>query len=128
MVQMESSVFRMATAMEALKESFDEERKQRRKQEEALLKHEGDDSTKFASIDNRLMGTQTQLTTINDILTRIERSVTSGHADHESRLQTLEDDATGRTAVGRWLRSAWVQIGIGASIGGTLVGAYTVLS
>ncbi len=124
MVLLESNVAATKAQTEAIHEMFVEERKFRRAAEDALLKHENDDASKFNSIDSRLQGTQTQLATINETLTRIEHKVDG----HEPRLKSLEDETAGRTAVTRWLRSAWVQLGIGASIGGTLVGAYTLLA
>lgn len=127
MVQLESNVAAIRQQADAIRELFEEERRQRRKAEERLEEHEQSDNTKFASIDSRLQGTQTQLTTIITTLERLERTVKTGDAEHETRLKALEADASGRTAVARWLRSAWVLIGIGASIGGSLVGAYTVL-
>ena len=123
MVQLESNVAAIKAQTDSIREMFDEERKLRRRAEEALLVHEADDATKFSSIDSRLQGAQTQLSTINATLERIERKVDSV----EPRIKSLEEDRTGRTAVARWLRSAWVQLGIGVSIGGTLVGAITLL-
>lgn len=123
MVLIESNVAATRQQTDAIRELFEEERRQRRRAEERLEEHEQTDLSKFTSIDSRLQGAQTQLSTINDTLARIERKVDSV----EPRIKTLEDDATGRTAVARWLRSAWVQLGIGASIGGSLVGAYAVL-
>lgn len=123
MVQLEANVKATKDQTDAIHEMFVEERKARRAAEAALERHELSDTEKFASIDNRLRGAQDQLGLITDTLKRIEQKVDG----HEPRLKTLEDDATGRTAVARWLRSAWVQLGIGASIGGTLVGVYALL-
>ncbi len=120
MVLIESNVTAIRQQTDAIRQLFEEERKQRRRAEERLEEHEQSDNTRFASIDSRLQGTQTQLSTIIEKLTAIEK--------YEPRIKALEDDAVGRTAVGRWLRNAWVQIGIGVSIGGTLVGLYTVLA
>ena len=128
MVQIESNVVSIKTTMEAIRESFEEERKMRRRAEERLESHEQSDNTRFSSIDSRLQGIQTQLSTMNDTQSRIEKKVDTGAADHDLRIKKLEDDAVGRTAVARWLRSAWVQLGIGASIGATLVGAYALIA
>jgi chromosome segregation ATPase len=128
MVQIESHVGSIKTTMEAIRESFEEERKLRRRAEERLEEHEHSDNTRFSSIDSRLQGIQTQLSTINDTQSRIEKKVDTGAADHEARIKILESDAIGHTAVTRWLRLAWVQLGIGVSIGGTLVGAYALLA
>ena len=127
MVLIESNVAAIRAQTDAIKQLFDEERNQRRRAEERLEEHEQSDNTRFSSIDSRLQGIQTQLSTINDTQSRIEKKVDTGAADHESRIKTLEDDATGRTAVTRWLHLAWVQLGIGASIGATLVGAYALI-
>lgn len=124
MVNLESNVKATRDQTEAIHEMFVEERKLRRAAEEALLKHESDDATKFSSIDSRLQGTQTQLSTITDTVKRIESLVTA----IEPRIKTLEDDSTGRSAVTRWLKSTWVQLGIGASVGATLMGLYTLLA
>ncbi len=124
MVLIEANVSAIRQQTDAIRELFEEERRQRRRAEERLEEHEQSDSTKFSSIDSRLQGTQTQLSTINETLVRIERKVDSV----DPRIKALEDDAVGRSAVGRWLRNAWVQIGIGASIGGSLVGFYTLVS
>ncbi len=124
MVKLESNVLAIRGQTTAIRELFDEERKQRRAAEEALERHERADSEKFASIDSRLQGAQAQLAGINDILKRIESKVDG----HEPRISGLEDDRKGRTAVAMWLRSAWVQLGIGGGVGGTLVALYTVLA
>ena len=123
LVLIESNSTATRQQVDAIKELLQEERRARRVAEEALLNHEREDSIKFSSIDSRLQGMQNQFSAVLDSLARLERTVTSGTADHETRIQTLEEDKLGRTAVARWLRSAWVQLGIGVSIGGTLVGA-----
>ena len=123
MVQLESNVASIERTTTAIRELFEDERRARRAAEAALLQHENEDATKFNSIDSRLQGIQTQLSTISDTQKRIEEKVASG----DGRIKALEEESAGRTAVARWLRSAWVQIGIGASIGGTLVGAYALL-
>lgn len=128
MVRVEADVGAIKVSAEATHELLLEERKARRAAESALANHEADDTSKFASIDSRLQGTQTQLSTTTATLDRIEKKIDNVAADHESRMKALEDDATGRTAVARWLRSAWVQLGIGASIGASLVGLYTVFA
>lgn len=120
MVLIETNVAAIRQQTDAIRELFEEERRQRRRAEDRLEEHEQSDATKFASIDSRLQGTQTQLSTIIEKLSAIER--------YESRIKALEDDAVGRTAVGHWLRNAWVQLGIGASVGGTLVGFYAVIT
>ena len=123
MVQLESNVASIERTTTAIRELFEEERRARRAAEAALLNHENEDATKFNSIDSRLSGIQAQLSTISDTQKRIEFNVAAG----DNRIKTLEDESKGRTAVARWLRSAWVQMGIGASIGSTLVGAYALL-
>ena len=123
MVQLENNVGAIRTQVDAIKELFDEERKLRRAAEAALLAHEEDDSSKFSSIDSRLQGAQTQLSTVVATLERIEKKVDS----HEPRLKDLEDTETGRSATGRFIRNSWTQVGIGAGIGGTLVGLYSLL-
>lgn len=128
MVQLEANVQTIKTQGESVLALFQEERKSRRAAEEALQRHEADDSSKFASIDTRLMGTQTQLSTIISTLERLERTVTTGDADHEKRIKALEDDLTGRSAIMRFMRSTWAQFGIGGAIGGTLVALYTVVA
>ena len=127
MVLIESNVAATKASAEATHELLLEERKARRAAEDSLNRHEADDISRFSSIDSRLQGMQTQFSTVIDTLARLERTVTTGAADHENRIKTLEEDRAGRTAVARWLRSAWVQLGIGASIGGTLVGVYTLI-
>jgi predicted nuclease with TOPRIM domain len=124
MVQLESNVASIERTTTAIRELFEEERRARRAAEAALLNHEQEDATKFSSIDSRLQGIQTQLSSISDTQKRIEDKVAAG----DGRIQALEDDKIGRTAVARWLRSAWVQMGIGASIGGTLVGVYALVA
>ncbi len=123
MVLLESNVKAIRDQTDAIRELFEEERKQRRAAEEALERHERSDHEKFASIDSRLQSTQTQLTTMTETLGRIERKVDS----HEPRLSGLEDESKGRTAVTKWLRLAWVQLGIGAGIGGSLVTLYVLI-
>ncbi len=128
MVLIESNVVSIKTTMEAIRESFEEERKMRRRAEERLAEHEQSDDNRFSSIDSRLQGIQSQLSTMNETQTRIEKKVDTGAAAHDVRIKALEDDAVGHTAVARWMRLAWVQLGIGVSIGGTLVGAYALLT
>ncbi len=128
MVQLEKNVERIATNMDAIREANDEERRLRRKAEEALLKHEADDSSKFASIDSRLQGFQNQMSSVSDTLVRIEGAVKTKSDDHEQRLGALEDSAAGASAVARFIRSAWVQFVAGAGLMAALVSVYTALS
>ncbi len=117
MVLLETNVAATRVQADAIHEMFVEERKLRRAAEEALLKHETDDASKFASIDNRLQGIQNQLTSISSTTDRTE-----------NRLKVLEDANLGRTAITRWLQSAWVQLGIGAGVGSTLVALYALIA
>lgn len=128
MVRVEDDIKATRTSSEATHELLLEERKARRAAEEALAKHEQDDAAKFSSIDSRLQGTQTQLSTIIQTLERLEHTVSTGAADHEGRIKVLEDDSLGRNAIEKFLRNAWVQVGIGAGIGSSLMGIYMALS
>ena len=124
MVQLEGNVAATKTSVEAIREMFEEERRMRRRVEEAVLSHETDDASKFSSIDSRLQGTQTQLSTIAETLKRIESKVDG----QEPRIKSLEENELGRTAVQRFLKNAWAQVGIGASIGGALAAIYFQLA
>ncbi len=128
LILLEKNLERIATNLDAIKEANDEERRLRRKAEEALLKHEADDSSKFASIDSRLQGFQNQMSSVADTLVRIEGAVKTKGDDHESRLQLLEVAATGSSAVARFIRSAWVQFVAGAGLMAALVSVYTALT
>lgn len=124
MVRVEEDLSAIKRSSEATHELLIEERKARRAAEEALLKHEGDDTTKFASIDSRLQGTQTQLSTTTATLERIEKKLDGVTVDTNNRLKALEDGETGRTAVQRFLGSAWTHMAAGGSIVAALAGLY----
>jgi len=116
LVRLEQNVQATRTQADAIREMLDEERKSRRVAEERLEKHEADDAHRFASIDSRLMGTQTQLSTILDKLSVLDK--------FDNRIQVLEEDKLGRTAVERFLKSAWAQLAMGITVGAALMGLY----
>lgn len=124
MVRVEEDIAAIRRQTDSMLELFQEERKLRRQAEEALLKHEQDDSSKFASIDSRLQGIQTQLSAISTTNARIEQKVDQV----EPRLKALEDDSTGRTAVQRFLSSTWTHMAAGGGIVAALAALYSLLA
>lgn len=124
MVRVEEDIRAIKEQTGAIKELFDEERRVRRRAEERLEAHETSDNQKFSSIDSRLMGTQTQLTSIAETLNRIEGKVEG----NEHRLGALEDVNKGQNAVQRFVQSAWVQFTAGVGLAGTLIGIYLAVA
>ena len=117
MVQLEANVAAIKAQTDAIRELFEEGQRSRRKADERLEEHEKSDNQKFASIDSRLQGFQTQMSTVVDSLARIE-----------GKIKPLENELLSRSAVGRFLQNAWVQVGIGAGLAGAMVAVYNALS
>ena len=124
MVRVEEDLRSIKASAEATHELLLEERKSRRAAEAALLNHENDDASKFASIDSRLQGIQNQLSQISTSNERIERKVDLG----EGRIKKLEDGEAGRTAVQRFLSSTWTHMAAGGGVAALAVALYSLLA
>jgi hypothetical protein len=109
MVQLEERV-------KAIHELMIDERRARQVYEATLDKHQQADDARFASIDSRMQGFQTQISAATDTLNRIEKSLV-GENGIANRLAAVEGEWTARTAVQRFLSSAWTHTLAGAGVG-----------
>lgn len=85
----EARMVRVEERLDSVHELLLDERSKRSADRITLADHTHDDELRFASIDSRLQGQQTQLTQIAESVLRIERSlITDGGL--ESRLRNIE--------------------------------------
>jgi RimJ/RimL family protein N-acetyltransferase len=117
----EARMVQLEERVKAIHELMIDERRNRIVYEETLNKHQQQDEQKFSSIDSRMQGFQTQISTITDTLNRIEKSLV-GDDGLSNRVKTLEDEGVGRSAVQRFLDSTWTRFLGGASFGLALAG------
>lgn len=108
----EARLVRFEERLAAVHELLLDERGKREEGRKALVQHEHEDETRFASIDSRLQGQQTQLTQIAESTIRIERSLTH-EGGIEARLRRVE--AVQGNFVAGWKALA-AAAGMGAAI------------
>lgn len=122
----EARMVRLEERIAAVHELLLDERKARQNYEATLEKHQQQDETRFASIDSRMQGFQTQISTVAETLARIEKKL-DGEGGLINRVKELEEDGLARTAVQRFLDSAWAHLLAGATVGISLAGLLHVL-
>lgn len=113
----EARLVRFEEAVKALRELLTDERSKRAEDKKALGEHMHEDEQRFASIDSRLQGQQTQLSQIAESTLRIERSLTSD-GGIEQRLRKVE------AVQGNW-SAGWKALTAAAAFGAgiaTIVG------
>ena len=110
---------RMEEQLKAIHDIVLDERSKRGEDRRVFGEHTLQDDQKFTSIDSRLQGQQTQLSTINESLIRIERSL-AGDGGLEPRLRKLE------TALGNW-SAGWKALTAAAALGATIATMIGVL-
>jgi hypothetical protein len=123
----EARMVRVEQRLDAVHELLMDQRLRRGEDRESLNEHLKLDDQRFASIDSRLQGFQTQLSSASETLGRIEKTLT-GDEGVLPRIAFLETGETRRTAVSRFLGSAWFHISLGATTVLAVVALYTVLS
>ncbi len=112
----EARMVQLEERVKAIHELMIDERRARIVYEDSLNKHQQLDDSRFASIDSRMQGFQTQISGVTDTLNRIEKSLV-GENGIISRLKIVEEEGLGRTAVQRFLNSAWAHLLAGAAVG-----------
>lgn len=85
----EARMVRVEERLDAVHQLLLDERNRRGADRAVVDEHIHQDELRFASIDSRLQGQQTQLTQISESVLRIERSLTSD-GGLEPRLRTVE--------------------------------------
>ncbi len=117
----EARMVRMEERLDAVHELLVDLRRERARDRDELNKHLELDDKRFSSIDSRLQGFQTQITTMTDSLNRIEKGLT-GTEGLTNRVQVLEDGERDRSAVQRFLASTWTHVIAGAGLSCALIG------
>ena len=108
----EARVVRIEVRLGAVHELLLDERGKRGEDRRSLMEHTQQDEARFASIDSRLQGQQTQLTQVAESLIRIERVLT-GETGIESRIRHVE------SVQGNW-SAGWKALTTAAAFGATL--------
>ena len=111
----EARVVRIEERLGAVHELLLDERGKRGEDRRSLSEHTQQDEQRFASIDSRLQGQQTQLTQMVESLSRIERSLT-GDGGIEGRVRKVE------TVQGNWA-AGWKALAAAAAVGAALATA-----
>ena len=115
----EARLVRLEERLEAIHELLKDERVRREETRRMLGEHTHQDEERFASIDSRLQGQQTQLSQIAESAIRIERSLTSD-SGLEARLHKVE------TVQGNWA-AGWKALTAAATVGAALATVTGVL-
>lgn len=115
-VRNEARLQKIERTGEATHDLMEEVRKDAKAHRETLTAHLGEDNQRFASIDTRLQGFQTQLSMMSDSVQRIERS--TEHLERAAR------DSRNFWAA---LRTQWAFVAGGAMFASTMIGMAVAL-
>ena len=115
----EARMVRVEERLDAVHALLLEEKGKRGEDRRSLTEHTQLDETRFASIDSRLQGQQTQLSQIGAGILRIENSLTSD-SGLEARLHKVE------TVQGNWA-AGWKALTAAATVGAALATVTGVL-
>ncbi len=123
----EARMVRMESQVSAIHDLLVEYRRKQDSDRSEMEQHFIKDDQRFASIDSRLQGFQTQISALNSTADRIEK-ILSGDEGLVNQVKVLSDDKKAHAAITGFLGSTWTHLAGGGGLVLFIVALYTFIT